>query len=192
MLPKPGAIVRRSSWAPDNETLVFDASNEICTAVAEPGSAPTPQLTLNANDGPEWSPDGTSIVYVRGVGMPAFEQDGVYLIDADGGNEHILTPVELGLVTSAGWLRDGEAIVFKDRDEDGVSQIYAIQSVGSDRRALTEGPFDVGRPRRCAEPDCAFVTQFGDGIENGAYRLDTITGELVLAVPDVILVATVP
>lgn len=192
MLPEQGVQVLRSSWAPDNETLVFDASNDIYTTVAEPGSTPTPLLTLNANDGPEWSPDGTSIVYVRGVGMPAFEQDGVYLIDADGSNERILTPVELGLATSATWLRDGETILFDDSDDDGVSQIYAIQSDGSDRRALTDEASNVSTPRRCAEHDCAFVLQFGEGIDNGAYRLDTVTGELALAVPDAVLVASVP
>ncbi|MGH1349006.1 MAG: TolB family protein [Nannocystales bacterium] len=192
MLPEPYVSVRRASWAPDNETVVFDAGNGIYTTVAEPGSAPAPLLIVNVNDGPEWSPDGSSIVYTRGIGTPGIDQDGVYLIDADGGNERLLTAVEWGQLTSAAWLRDGETVVFNDRDENGILQIYAVQSDGSGRRALTDEPFDVAAPRRCAEPDCAFVIEFGEDIESGAYRLNTVTGDLTLAVPDAILVVTVP
>ena len=192
MLPEPGIQVFRASWAPDNETLVFDASGDIYSTIAEPGSTPTAILTLNVNSSPEWSPDGASLVYSRGLGMPAFEQDGVYLMDADGSNERIVTEVEVGQFTDATWLRDGQTLVFNDRDANGISQIYAVQSDGSDRRALTDEPFDVVGARRCSEADCVYVIEFGEGIDNGAYRLDTNTGTLTLAVPDAILVVTVP
>jgi Tol biopolymer transport system component len=102
------------------------------------GSGQTP-LTEDAyfSGQPEWSPDGTQIVY-------SSNQDGdsldIYIMDSDGANKKRITSSD-GFDFSPAWSPDGKQIVFTStRDSTSnieARRIYVINIDGSGQKKLT-------------------------------------------------------
>ena len=84
--------------------------------------------TVSHEDFPTWSPDGSRIVFSRVEG-----DDGIYVMDSDGGNPQRLTEFE-GFEFS--WSPDGELIAFGS-DHQGFRGIYTIRPDGSDPQRLS-------------------------------------------------------
>lgn len=79
-----------------------------------------------------WSPDGRSILYGRA------DRKGIYVISADGRNNHRLTrdsprPVDFGALT---WAPDGRFIAYAT-DRTGNGDIYVIDADGHNKVRLT-------------------------------------------------------
>ena len=95
---------------------------------------------LGALTGPEISPDGQSIVFMRSP--PATDQYQLWIMDRDGGN-----PVRRLLDTPGWdptWSPDGQQILFAS-DRDGPIELYTANLDGSGIRRVTDLPAIRGR-----------------------------------------------
>jgi Tol biopolymer transport system component len=139
--------------------------------VMDPDGSNLTNLTNNLfpflpDSDPDWSPDGTKIVFC--VNVDEFSQDNIVVMDANGTNAVTLThgSTEFAPV----WSPDGKKIAFVSV-RDGNSEIYVMHADGSNQINLTnnpaaDGPFGDGP---CWSPDggkIAFASdRGGDGFE---------------------------
>jgi Tol biopolymer transport system component len=117
--------------SPDGSKVVFQrvstGSYDIWIMNAN-GSGQTP-LT-NSTDGevsPEFSPDGTKIVYVRQTGS-----NQIWLMNANGTNQHVLLNNPGVQDTGPSWSPDGQKIVY----EDGTDGLSVMNADGSNPTAI--------------------------------------------------------
>ena len=114
-LTRHGAKDREPSWSPDGSKIAFvsdrDGKLDIYVMNAD-GTAPVRLLVPDdnevANISPWWSPDGAQLVFVSW--RDSEEEPGIYVMDADGGNQVLIR--EQGW--NPMWSPDGEKIVFMD------------------------------------------------------------------------------
>ena len=101
------------------------ASTDIAVAVGGIGS-------------PQWSPDGTRLLFTRG-GVHPTDRDTLVVVNVDGSNQHELGPTDL-FPTDPVWSPDGSLIAFFSyvyADDGGSDDIYVVRSDGTDLRRLT-------------------------------------------------------
>jgi len=100
-----------AAWSPDGSRIAFIGASttghpEVFVMNAD-GSAQT-QLTTSTNFGgvhaPTWSPDGTQIAFVRATSM--------YVINADGTNDHRVNVTWFGGQENPAWSTDGTRLYF--------------------------------------------------------------------------------
>jgi Tol biopolymer transport system component len=90
------------------------------------------QLTSSTDEekSPEFSPDGTKIVYVRATGS-----NQIWLMNADGTNQHVLLNNPGVQDTGPSWSPDGQKIVY----EDSVNGLSVMNADGSNPTPLHNG-----------------------------------------------------
>ncbi|HRX02481.1 MAG TPA: hypothetical protein P5148_04990 [Anaerolineae bacterium] len=96
---------------------------------------------------PDWSPDGSTIVFSSDRDDPTNAQ--LYLMDADGSNQRPLMPFTPADYLGARWSPDGEWILFHSNLEvDGVPwfNIYKVRKDGSELTDLTGSVDNSFRP----------------------------------------------
>ena len=99
----------------------------------------TPRVGLP--DNPDWSPDGTRIVYneARFRGRRAVNR--LAIVNADGTGRRGLTAYSAGIVFGPKWTPDGQTIVFERLRETGRrSAIMAMPSAGGSPRTIYDSP----------------------------------------------------
>lgn len=107
------------------------------------------------NSSPQWSPDGSQLVFGReGIGVPTSEHRlydrTLYVVNVDGSNLRQLVPRELFAGGRISWAPDGSRILFTSAvewlglDSTGVrensnqySDVYSVRPDGTDLRRLT-------------------------------------------------------
>ena len=141
---EPGFRHFYPSLAPDGQTVLYSQyrETEIYEIMGLDLVNGTPRrLTdrLGALTGPEVSPDGESIVFMRSP--PASEEYEIWLMDRNGGNPHRLFDTRGWDPT---WSPDGSQILFAS-DRDGPIQLYAANLDGGQLRRVTELPAIRGR-----------------------------------------------
>jgi Tol biopolymer transport system component len=114
--------------------------------VVTPEATELRRLTTEpSNTDPAWSPDGSTIAFVRGfIG----ERDGIYVIGADGVHERRITDggsLVDGSDLGPAWSPDGTRIAFarEGREkgaETGNADIYVVNADGTNLVRLTNGP----------------------------------------------------
>lgn len=122
------------SWSPDGQRLVFmrfvcpggscpELENPYELFIVEVGGGPVRRLTRNGGyDGePDWSPDGTAILFAT--------DDGLFLIGPDGRNRRRLTR---GAHSNPDWAPGGARIAY-----DTFSDVYVMRVSGRIATRLT-------------------------------------------------------
>ena len=117
------------------------------------GSSPcATAASQGINDAPVWSPEGTTIAFVRqGIGPRAedgFCQGRMLLVNADGTNLREIVPRDVRPLYPR-WSPDRSTILFHDSvfsdagDADGTSNVYVVRPDGTELRRLTDDDISV-------------------------------------------------
>lgn len=124
-LTNHGGIDSAAAWSPDGQRIAFQSNRNgnYDVFVMNADGSGLAQLTSNADyDGePAWSPDGTQIAFVsrRTTGSVDYF---LYAMNADGGNQHLLTPVPYS--SHPNWSWRGHRILFDGLDGSGWQRLY--------------------------------------------------------------------
>jgi TolB protein len=128
------AYLREYDWSPDSRSVVY-ASKAGIFRVAVTGGAPQRLTTSRTAFGeddrtPAWSPDGSTIAFVRGFS--------IYLMDADGSREReLVAGDEGGAPLAPAWSPDGSELAFSIErgrvEPEGKASIEAIRPDGTSR-----------------------------------------------------------
>ena len=133
------------AWSPDGTTIAFisnrNGSNEIW--LMNPDGTNVRQITDTPTlweENPNWSPDGARLAYdacqSATFPCPGTPNNEIFSIRANGTGRNRLT-VSLGIDANPAWSPDGTQITFRsDRAPNG-TQIWRMNSDGSDAVQLT-------------------------------------------------------
>jgi TolB protein len=148
-------LVDTPAWSPDGSKIAyaygvsdetyedsfnFDQGIWIVNANGK-GPRQVTQLTPGTSwdSGPQWSPDGQKLVFVR-HDLPK-NADAVFTVDLDGTDLFQVTPSELNGGDAPDWSPDGKWLLFHAQPSDGSSNVYKVHPDGSGLTNLTkQGP----------------------------------------------------
>ncbi|MEO6577490.1 MAG: hypothetical protein ABIO99_01135 [Candidatus Limnocylindria bacterium] len=169
---QPHAGTEGPRWTPDGRILF--ASNRAGgpddwhVFVVDADGGDLVQLT-GGDDGIEYnpvmSPDGSTLVYAKAITTPEgpdpFREAGIFVSDADGGNERQLTTAPNGAVDE--WpdiSPDGQWVVFT-RGHVPEGGLYIVNIDGTELRQLIPAEFEALRPRW--SPDSEWIVLSSNG-----------------------------
>jgi Tol biopolymer transport system component len=145
-------------WSPDGKWIVFvseragkgEALDDIC--VMRPDGSGFKKLTDNGYDWedqhPAWSPDGKQVAFLRynivagilGQEQPAGGPGGLWIMDADGGNQRLVVKVEAQKIRSRPvWSPDGRRVAFlmPAAEADG-TDVWVVPAAGGEPVDLSQ------------------------------------------------------
>jgi Tol biopolymer transport system component len=148
----------------------------------EPNGLGTMQLTnLAANQSlasePVWSPDGTQIVYT--VNPPDFSSFRLWIMNADGSNQHLLFNENPAYSDFQGnWSPDGSRVIFRRCGPADECSIYTVKADGHGLTQITQwkqnskqNNFDV-KPEFSPDGKTISFSSFNrGGVQNGIYLM---------------------
>ena len=179
--------------SPDSKTIVFDLLGDIYTLPITGGKA-TPLMTDIAwQMQPRFSPDGKHIAFTSDEAGG----DNLWLMDADGGNQHAITNETFRLLNSPAWSPDGNYLVgrkhFTGSRSLGAGEVWLYHKTGGQGVMLTKRPNqqkDLGEPSFSHDGKYVYFSQdatpgktfhYSKDSEKGIYkikRLELETGEI--------------
>ena len=129
--------------SPDGKTIVFDLLGDIYTLGIDGGKASRLTSGQAFDAQPKWSPDGKTIAYISDRNG----SDNIWLMDADGGHQRILTREEQRQFVSPTWSPDGKFVVVSKNAALFGSQydLYMYHRDGGTGLRLTGGDAAAGR-----------------------------------------------
>lgn len=101
-----------------------------------------------SDNAPKWSPNGKEIVFVGVVNNTAANpRTGIYVMDANGSEEHNLTPGALK-GDEPEFSPDGKKLVFMGVNAKGyLNRLFIMNANGTHTHALTDGGSPDWQPR---------------------------------------------
>jgi Tol biopolymer transport system component len=140
--------VQDASWSPDGRRLAAD--RYFSSFHPRPGrridvipaSGGTPEgvtaLTVNAGDGPEWSPDGDTLLFRTQADSEEGIGSQVATVSPDGSGLKRFDPFgDRRAVRSSAYSPDGEWIVFSAAGTSGLLDLFIMKPDGTDPKQLT-------------------------------------------------------
>jgi TolB protein len=97
------------SWSPDGKQVAYDNPNGGVAIVKVDGSGSLQLGDCCSDGGPAWSPDGSKIAFARGCGPLGQRPCGIFVMNTDGTNAHLLASCGCSGVA---WSPNGARIVF--------------------------------------------------------------------------------
>lgn len=88
------------------------------------------------DDEPQWSPDGTKLVFTR-VDLEK-KADAVFIVNVDGSGLFQVTPWELNAAGDPEWSPDGKWIIFVAHPRDGSANVHKVRPDGTGLTNLTK------------------------------------------------------
>lgn len=149
------------SWSPDGAWITFDAGgykefdagtydNDVTgnfaiftISVADGAVAQVTDLSGNSGDA-SWHPDSSRLVYSSNKDGAEEGNYEIYMINVDGSGDRRITRAD-GADTDPSVSHDGTKVAF-DSDRDGDSEIYVINTDGTDTVQLTDNSAWDGMP----------------------------------------------
>lgn len=126
-------VEQKLSWSPDNQKIAYVKNNRIFVANSDGSGTPIPLTDSSAvSFRPDWSPDGTKIVFYANEGGPPSD---IVVMNQDGTNKTNLTdtPDISGNACFPGFSPDGTKILFYYGDKD----IFVMDLNGQNKKNLT-------------------------------------------------------
>jgi hypothetical protein len=124
-----------NNFSPDGAWVYFGAErngfqeSHIFRARVDAGGSE--QLTFDLTAAaPALSPDGTLVAYADWSG--SIDTHGVWIMDADGGNQHLL----LADAVNDGWSNDGQFLLVEWRPLNAPSELKVLRPDGTDQKTL--------------------------------------------------------
>lgn len=141
-------------WSPDGTRLAFTkgASGFAQVGVVDVASGRVTSLTRSARDHGDvsWSPDGRSVVLVRGTGMGMSQE--VVVLPADGtGDARVLTTGD-GRRSSPRFSPDGRWIAYVETTGTRTPDIWRVPAEGGDPQQVTRSMGAID-PQRLSVPE---------------------------------------
>ena len=136
-----GFYFRSLDWSPDGKVLAFTESHADRThtwiALLSLSDSTTRRLTSPSDQeldyGPAFSPDGSTVAFVRGI-VAGVVAD-LYVVSAAGGAPKRLTHDNTWLWPPPSWTPDGRDIVFSSR-RGGLASLWRISALGGTPRPV--------------------------------------------------------
>ena len=95
--------------------------------------------SMNAGDNPDWSPDGSRILFRSNDDEDERTQSQIYTIRPDGTDLQQVTDFPNGtIIGSSSFSPDGSAIVLGKADAGAIADVFVMQADGTDIRPVTQ------------------------------------------------------
>lgn len=156
----------RSDFSSDGKRIAFSRGSGGGTVanifIASPEGSNLRQLTIAGSSVASWSPDGRQLVYFSGSRL--------WVMDADGGNQHPITDAHAGADTSPQWSPHGDRIAFgSTRDSLATAEVYTVRPDGTDVVRLTT---NTAEDRYATwSPDGSHIAFTSDREKSGEYSI---------------------
>ena len=129
-------------WSPDGSRIAFWSSRDrrelgSVFVMEADGSAPVRVSGYRHAQKPVWSPDGSRIAY---TGFASDRKWHLFVVNADGTGDIILTDNPGGWESSPTWSPDGSRIAFASYRQDIGEDIYVVNADGTGEVRLTDNP----------------------------------------------------
>jgi Tol biopolymer transport system component len=137
------------TWSPNGRKIAFTHGPDVDSVwdiyTMSPDGSRVRQLTSGAldNEFPNWSPDGTRIVFNSLRDEPLGENYEVYSMRAGGGHVTRLTFEPAAGDYAPAWSPDGCRIVFASSRAGSVQDIFTMRADGSHQRNRTKDDDDT-------------------------------------------------
>jgi Tol biopolymer transport system component len=158
-LEDPPAVEFTTAAQPLHGMIAFvssrDGNPEIYTSNVDGTDIRRLTNTVFTESDPEWSPDGTRLVFSRSGTGPSSESD-IYIMDADGSNVVQLT--DGGINFQPSWSPDGSRVAYVVDQRSGGQTRIRVQRIGEDVSTSTYVGYDTGWNTDPAwSPDGVFI-----------------------------------